>query len=69
MPWKDRVHILYYLRCCCLVEPCRRKIDREHFDGTKESDLTDRMIEEEDTVSLSSTISDENSDIKLETLL
>lgn len=25
MPWKDRVNILYYVRCCCWFESCRKK--------------------------------------------
>ena len=26
MPWKDRVNVLYYLKCCCFVESCRNKV-------------------------------------------
>ena len=25
MPWKERILVLYYLKCCCFVEPWRGK--------------------------------------------
>ena len=61
MPWKDRVNVLYYAKCCCFVESCRNKVRT-------------RSIEKMDTLNenngKSSSIDVGNSlDLKLETTL
>ena len=47
VPWKDRVNVLYYLKCCCFVESCRTKVRAEVHDETVEIRLVNSDVDEE----------------------
>ena len=61
MPWKDRVNVLYYLKCCCFVESCRNKV------RTRSIEKIDTLLENNGK---STSMDVDNSfDVKLETTL
>ena len=51
MPWKDRVKILYYLRCYCFVNPCRKMATRYILNNTRDN----RYSYVQDTAKLATT--------------
>lgn len=44
MPWKDRVNVLFHLKCCCFVELTKRRgVDEREIleqDDVSDSELT-----------------------------
>ena len=51
VPWKDRINVLYYLKCCCFVEPCRTKVTTAVYSDTAEIGLVNNIEEDNDDVS------------------